>query len=132
MEWLVASAAGTMRRLFPQSQASRDTKARGTIEPSRFLPGEVIIVEGEIVRVDYVGWGKSRRGRYVIDTADAPIIYEGPTILMGRLAVVRFTAIVRSHEYTDGGQLATVVENARDIVAIQKPSESYRRPQDRS
>lgn len=87
--------------------------------------GRDITVEGWIMRVDYSGKGKGRRGRYVIAAADGNVIYEGPAVLVGRLGEVRFTATVRAHVYSDGGHCDTVVENVRDVMILKRPGESY-------
>ncbi len=88
--------------------------------------GDDVTVTGEIVAVDYEGKGKQRRGRYVIFTDRGPVIYDGLAVLVGRLGEVRFTATVRAHGISDAGHLETVVDNARDVTVLRKPSASYR------
>ena len=138
MEWPVAGAAAIFfrhlcGRLLPRSFQARVTNGRDAIEPQRSQRqfgsiGELIIVEGEVVRVDCTGWGKSKRGRYVIFAAGALVVYDGPALLVDRSEVVRFTAIIRSHGYGNADQLETVVDDVMDVVVIQKPSDSYKKP----
>ena len=122
MEWPVAAIFlwHLPRRLFPNVRNAMEPQRSG-----RHLGniGELIIVEGEVVRVDCAGWGKSKRSRYVIHAADAVVVYEGPALMAGRRELIRFTATIRSHRHT--GQIETVVYNARDVVIIQRPSGSY-------
>lgn len=88
--------------------------------------GDEVTITGEVARVDYEGKGKQRRGRYVLFTDKGPVIYDGPAVLAGRLGEVRFTATVKAHGVSDAGHLETVVENARDVTILRKPSASYR------
>ena len=81
--------------------------------------GDIIIVEGNVVRVDYVVRGNPRR--YVISTTDGEVVYEGPVLPVGWSSYVRFSAIIRWQEYSHAGQVHTLVENARDVVVIRRP-----------
>lgn len=84
--------------------------------------GDLIIVEGQVVRIDYVVRGNPRR--YVIATANARVVYEGPALPVGWFGFVRFTATILSQEYTDAGEVKTLVANAGDVVVIRKTRES--------
>jgi hypothetical protein len=124
------SYARTGRLSDKQAAAIQD--AIGRIEADRASSphlgtvGHEVQVEAEVVKVDYEGKGKKRRGRYVVYTENANIIYEGPAVLVGRLGRVRFTATVKAHSFSDAGQCDTEVENVRDVVVVSKPSDAYR------
>ena len=125
MEWPAAAIFlwRLPRRLLPKAPHVEGTSGSPSLERQRSerhlnTTGDLIIVEGTVIRVDRAGWGKSRRGRYVIHTADAVVVYEGPRLLAGRRELVRFTATIQSHSYSESGQLETVVDNARDAVVI--------------
>lgn len=89
--------------------------------------GQDVTVEGWVMRVDYHGKGKGRRGRYVVAASEGNVIYDGPAVLVGRLGEVRFTATVRAHEYSATGHCDTVVDNVRDVAVLKRPSESYQK-----
>lgn len=89
--------------------------------------GQDVTVEGWIMRVDYYGKGKGRRGRYVVAASEGNVIYDGLAVLVGRLGEVRFTATVRAHEYSAAGHCDTVVDNVSDVVILKRPHESYKK-----
>ena len=114
--------AAAVREIVDEIEAARRDR------PFLGQVGQDATIEGEVVKVDYSGKGKNRRGRYVIYASSANIIYEGPANLVGRLGEVRFTATVHQHVFSDAGHCDTIVDNARDVVILKKPSASYRLP----
>lgn len=89
--------------------------------------GGEITITGDIVSAHYdrKGRGKARRCRYVIYSDDHDIIYEGPAVLAGIDAVVRFTATVSEHRLScTVGAPETVVDGVRDVTIIKRPSEN--------
>ena len=119
--WLGAAAAAIAQRR--QRDAPIDGP-QGWQRPGGKV-GDLIIVEGQVVRIDYVVRGNPRR--YVISTADARVVYEGPALPVGWFGFVRFTATILSQEHTDTGEVKMLVDNARDVVVIRKPGESHRK-----
>ncbi len=117
---LSAKQIEALQRIVDRVETSR--QERPFIAPV----GQDIVVEGDVIKVDYEGKGKARRGRYVIDTEKGTVVYEGPAILVGRFGAVRFLGTVISHEDSSGGYCDTVVGNPRDIAILKRPSEGLR------
>jgi hypothetical protein len=87
--------------------------------------GEEVTVEGVVAKVDYTSKGKTRHGRYVIFGDIGAVVYDGPAVLAGRDAIVRFAGRVIEHRRWGRYQTAeTVVADLRDVMIVMRPREA--------
>jgi hypothetical protein len=87
--------------------------------------GEEVTVEGVVGKVEYTGKGKARHGRYVIFADLGAVVYDGPAILAGVDAIVRFTGRVVEHRRWGRYETAeTVIADLHDVAIIMRPREA--------
>ena len=83
--------------------------------------GSIVLVEGEVLWVEYSGKGKgkARRARYGIACGASRVVFSGLAVLAGERAIVRFKARVAQHD-----EGLTIVCEPTDIQIVKRPSEN--------
>ena len=80
--------------------------------------GERITIEGEVTSIEYTDDATLRSARNVLAAGAASVVYTGPVQLGHVHDIVRFSAMVIQHRVNDLGPWDTVVDNVRDVIAI--------------